>query len=182
MVGDVRDLPFEDRSFDVVVAVDVMEHLAARDRPRALAELARVTRRRLVVAAPAGRAALKADERLAAALATRPEWLDEHLANGFPEPGDLVGPLRVHGVVQSFGNESAAAHVVLTRRELSVAWFIPTRTAARVLATAMRRGARWPGRLLHRVRGRDAEPVYRTVAVLDIAASSSASSSSASVA
>jgi SAM-dependent methyltransferase len=181
-VGDVRALPFEDRRFDAVVAVDVVEHLAATDRAPALGELARVARRRVVVAAPAGRTALEADRRLAAALPWVPPWLVEHLANGFPEPEELAAPLRAHGDVRTFGNESLSAHVALTRRELSAPWFLPTRTAARLLATGMRRGAAWPGPVLALVRGRDAEPVYRTVVVLEIAASSSASSSSASAA
>ena len=43
-VADVQDLPFEDESFDGVVANHMLYHVA--DRPRALAEIARVLRRR----------------------------------------------------------------------------------------------------------------------------------------
>ncbi len=180
VLGDIRELPFPDRSFDVVVALDVLEHLDADDRERALSELARVARRRVVVAAPTGAEALAADRRLAVAVAVPPPWLREHLANGFPEPEELAAPLRAHGTVRLLGNESVAAHVTVTRRELSLRWFVATRTLARVLAWGLARDARWSRRALRRIRGGDRPPVYRTVAVLDVAASISASSSAAS--
>ncbi|HEY8584406.1 MAG TPA: class I SAM-dependent methyltransferase [Capillimicrobium sp.] len=180
VVGDIRALPFADRSFDVVVAVDVLEHLDPADRAAAVRELGRVARRRVIVAAPAGAAALEADRALAAALRMPPPWLEEHLANGFPEPEDLAGPLRALGAVRLLGNEAVAAHARVTRLELSVRWFVPTRALARLLYAGLRREARWPARVLRRVGGAGREPAYRAIAVCDIAASTSASSSAAS--
>ncbi|WP_259312660.1 class I SAM-dependent methyltransferase [Capillimicrobium parvum] len=168
VVGDVRALPFGDRSFDLVVALDVLEHVAPGDRAAALAELARVARRRVVVAAPAGAPALAADRGLAASLSAPPPWLEEHLANGLPAPADLCAPLAGFGSVRVAGNESCSAHVTVTRRELSVAWFVPTRVAARVLAWGLARDAAWARRGLRRVRGLDRPPVYRTVVILDL--------------
>ena len=50
-VGDIaRGLPFPDRSFDYVVALDVLEHMD--DFHAGMTELARVTRERLVVVLP----------------------------------------------------------------------------------------------------------------------------------
>jgi SAM-dependent methyltransferase len=182
VVGDVRSLPFADGSFDVVVAVDVLEHVAPADRAVALREMTRVARRRVVVAAPAGDAALRCDQQLAVSLHSPPPWLAEHLANGLPEPDDLVAPLRGLGAVRVVGNESCRAHVRVTSRELAVAWFLPTRLAARLLAFGLAREAPWARRALRRVRGDDRPPVYRTIVALDIAASSSPSSASAKAA
>ncbi len=48
--GDAQHLPFPDRTFDLVVAVEVLEHLP--DPASGLAELARVGRRDLVLSVP----------------------------------------------------------------------------------------------------------------------------------
>ena len=71
ILGDVRAMPFDDRTFDVVVAVDLLEHVLPVDRPRAVSEICRVTRRRAVIACPVGDAAFAADQRLAERIAAR---------------------------------------------------------------------------------------------------------------
>lgn len=48
--ADAQRLPFPDRHFDVVVAVEVLEHLV--DPERGLAEIARVSSRHLVLSVP----------------------------------------------------------------------------------------------------------------------------------
>lgn len=50
LVGDIYEMPFEDNSFDVVCCFEVLEHL--HDAPRALQELARVTRKSAVISVP----------------------------------------------------------------------------------------------------------------------------------
>jgi SAM-dependent methyltransferase len=52
VVADVRDLPFGDLAFDVVLCAEVLEHLPFGDVPQALQEVARVTRRRAVFSIP----------------------------------------------------------------------------------------------------------------------------------
>ena len=49
VVGNVLDLPFEDRAFDLVVASDIFEHLSVEAAARALDEAARVAREGLVL-------------------------------------------------------------------------------------------------------------------------------------
>jgi ubiquinone/menaquinone biosynthesis C-methylase UbiE len=48
--ASVYELPFEDRSFDLVVCCEVLEHL--REPSRGLAEVARVARRAVIVSTP----------------------------------------------------------------------------------------------------------------------------------
>lgn len=173
VTGSVLDLPFEDRSFDVVVASDLLEHLSADERVRALSELARVSRRLCIVGCPCGRAALKTDAELHSAFTRRgarvPPWLDEHLVNGFPEPGQLHDTLAAYGDVEMVRNTNVTARLWLARAEMhgpgkrcSGALF--RRLAPAVHARGWRRQrARVLGKL---VRGLDTAPVYRQFAVL----------------
>jgi len=177
LVADARALPFPDRGFDVCVAVDLLEHVAATDRPAILAELCRVTARRLIVAGPAGAAAFAADERLANLYRRRgralPGWLEEHLEHGFPEQAEIETMLRPHGLVRLIGNESVAAHEWIMRAEARR----PGDAAARLVSAALAVSARDSGRprvrrparaLLRLLRGGDRRPTYRTLAVLDV--------------
>ena len=49
---DARALPYADRAFDVVTSHHLLEHVAAPDRMRVMAELVRVARRRVFVTGP----------------------------------------------------------------------------------------------------------------------------------
>ena len=50
--GDATKLPFPDRSFDVVLCSEMLEHLSLSDLSIAAREIARVTRSRLIVGVP----------------------------------------------------------------------------------------------------------------------------------
>jgi len=50
IIGDARNMPFEDNSFDIVVAGDVLEHIPEHDK--AISELRRVAKEKLVVTIP----------------------------------------------------------------------------------------------------------------------------------
>jgi hypothetical protein len=181
VLGDVRQLPFEDGAFDVVVAIDLLEHLAPCDRAQAIGEICRVARSKAVIACPAGADALEADRRLAADLRTRgrtvPEWLEEHLANGFPEPADLIATAAPFGAVRLFGNENIGAHERLVAAEQSLGPAAALRLACgplEHLMTSRRHGARrLASRLLARARERDRPPTYRAVIAVDRLAHSS---------
>lgn len=173
--GDVTALPFADGEFDVVVALDLLEHLPADARPVALAELARVTRSRLVAGCPCGEPALRADRMLARYYGLQPRrtppWLVEHLENGFPDPELLAGGLAPFGAVRLLPNERIGAHQAISFLEA-------TPYVARLglrLAARLRDGISYPGgprssragRWLEWLRGGDREPAYRQIAVLD---------------
>lgn len=52
VIGDVTNLPFQNESFDVVCAFEVLEHLPFEQFEKALEELARVSRRAVVLSLP----------------------------------------------------------------------------------------------------------------------------------
>jgi len=166
--GDARELPFEDRTFDVTVAIDMVEHVPPDDRARVLSELGRVTARRLIVAGPTGEPALDADRRLAHQVSKRgvrpPVWLEDHLAHGFPEREEIAAALRPHGAVRVLDNDNVRSHERLMRLETRRVGNLLTRLAATLVGRAPRPLA---AGLLRLTRGRDRPPVYRTIVVLD---------------
>lgn len=173
--GDVTKLPFGDGEFDVVVALDLLEHLPADLRPVALTELARVTRKRLVAGCPCGEAALRADRLLARYYTVQPRamppWLVEHLDNGFPSADLLQQTLAPFGSVRLVPNERIGAHLTVSILEGTPYVARLMLRLASMLESGMPNsngdrsvsGARW----LDRLRGGDREPVYRHIAVLD---------------
>ncbi len=52
--GDLRHLPYRDRSYDLVVALDVVEHFEKPDALAVIAEMERVARQTVVVMTPSG--------------------------------------------------------------------------------------------------------------------------------
>jgi ubiquinone/menaquinone biosynthesis C-methylase UbiE len=53
--GDVRHLPFADKSFDVVICLEVLEHLEREDGEKLLKELERVAKRQVILSTPVGK-------------------------------------------------------------------------------------------------------------------------------
>ena len=96
--GSITDMPFENHAFPLVSCVDVLEHLPVDARERALDELVRVAGDGLVLACPHGTPASDADAAFHDALARRskpiPDWLLEHQAQPYPEPGWLAARLE----------------------------------------------------------------------------------------
>lgn len=174
VVGDVTALPFADRSFDAVVALDLLEHVPPQLRATALGEIGRVSDRIAIVGCPCGEAALEGDRRLAARYrrirGSAPGWLTEHLENGFPTAGELAGGLGAHGDVTLLDNESVAAHeAVATLEALPLLWTVSA-VASRALAGGSAGGrplaSSLRGRAATLLRGGDRAPSYRTIAVL----------------
>ena len=101
--GSVTAIPMPDASFDVVLCVDMLEHVSGADRPRAIAELTRVLAPggRLIVTFPSGRAAEKLDRWLAETYAARHgkphPWASEHLELGLPDANEIAALARATG-------------------------------------------------------------------------------------
>ena len=175
VLGDVARLPFVDDAFDVVIAVDLLEHLPSGLRATAVHHLVRVARHRVVIAGPAGQAAYDADTRLAGVLHGRPggvpPWLQEHVDNGFPEIDELRELLAPHGDVSVHGNLNVGAHERLVLTELAPTAFLPTRLRAAALGALYRRSPAGRSRVraqLAALGAGDREPTYRAVLVLDL--------------
>jgi hypothetical protein len=91
--GDVLALPFADRSVDITLCVDTLEHLPPDKRSAAVSELLRITRRFAVIAVPCGPLSAERDRdlslRLRRRLGRRDRFLDEHLEHGLPRLEEL---------------------------------------------------------------------------------------------
>jgi SAM-dependent methyltransferase len=171
VLASVAALPFRDRAFDAVLSLDVHEHLPVHLRETALAELVRVTRRRLIVACPTGPAALEADRELYELYRRRDgrviRWLAEHVEHPMPERDRIVAALRRHGRVGFLRNENARRHLRLMRSEATRWGQRAQALAARVLARAVREGRGRSSVLLRMIGGNPRRGEYRSIVVLD---------------
>jgi GT2 family glycosyltransferase/SAM-dependent methyltransferase len=125
--GSALALPFAEGTFDAVVSMDMLEHLAGDDRATAVREMLRVVRPGglVVCGVPAGRPAERADRWLESLHRGRfgepHPWIAEHLDNGLPRRRDLVKAFRDAGAsrVVVRGNANVAVwrlmHRVLSR-------------------------------------------------------------------
>ncbi len=77
--------PFENASFDLVLALDVLEHLEPERRPDLLSELDRVARSFILIGAPFSTPAVeRTEEELAQGLLDTRRFLEEHRTLGLP--------------------------------------------------------------------------------------------------
>jgi SAM-dependent methyltransferase len=115
--ANARELPFRDASFDRAVSVEMMEHVFRPDRPRVLAEIARVLRRggRFAISTPNADSPIESVKRAA----VRWPLLRRSLPSScFPEAADDRGgyhPYRYHHPLTlaelRAGAEDAGLHV-----------------------------------------------------------------------
>lgn len=173
--ADARSLPFPDRSFDVVVALDLMEHIPNDARRVVVAEFARVARHRVIVAGPAGPAARRLDARMARWLDRReqpwPVWLQEHTEYGLPSVRDLAGPLA--GPIGDFrvrvvGNANVTSYWWMLRAVYDRPGWHAQDLLTRASAPALRAdGGRMSRVLLSLLAGFHLPPRYRAIIVAD---------------
>lgn len=91
---DPGPLPFEDGAFDSVISLDVLEHVPPEARAGFVAELVRVSARRVFLACPSDEA-VWAEEVLKQVYAAQgiplPGWLNEHDEHGLPTAAEIAG-------------------------------------------------------------------------------------------
>src|SRR5262249_19817238 len=100
--GDGSVSPFRDRAVDVVLALDVLEHVLPPRRPAFVAELLRVAARAVVIAAPFDSPdVIREDARLREYFREMHGqdfvWLAEHATYGLPDLTDTVAQVRSLG-------------------------------------------------------------------------------------
>jgi len=158
VIASAADLPFADRSFDVVLASDVLEHVPPNLRKKVICEAARVAGQLVIFGFPCGNIAHDLDKELRQTYLDRnlqvPEWLEEHMEAAFPEP-NLFEDLSGWNLVQ-FGNESIRFHRWMMRSEMN-------RNFLRVTVRLVRYT---PWLLRPLLRLGDGEPSYRKIFVL----------------
>jgi SAM-dependent methyltransferase len=175
--GDARSLDFPDDSFDVAVALDMLEHIRPEERSGVLRELVRVARQRVILGFPSGARAFEVDVGLGRMLDRRgqrhTDWLDEHLRHGFPDASEVKAELQAYGRVRRLANENIHTHQTLVWCQMTRVAHRGTHLLARLLAPGLHgRGRWWRAPLLHVLRGADLGTPYRVMLVLDLPSSS----------
>jgi Methyltransferase domain len=158
LVASAAALPVADKSFDVVLASDVLEHIPPDLRETVIQETLRVARKLVIFGFPCGVAAHNSDKLLKQMYLSKsmpvPVWLEEHMEASFPEPA-LFSDLPGWKVTQ-FANESISFHTWMMRREMS-----------RLFVRVMMRLIQYFPRLFEIfLRTVDGEPSYRQIFVL----------------
>ncbi len=93
ITASATKLPFNNNTYDVVVSVDMLEHLIANDRLLAIDEMLRVVRKVIFIAVPCGDLSAKQDRELDKMYFDKYHshyhFLKEQLSFGLPDSNDI---------------------------------------------------------------------------------------------
>lgn len=131
-------LPFKDATIEVVTSLDALEHVPPTARPNFVAELLRVTARRLIVCCPYGTPGHAVAEQEISAwyrgvTGEEHPWLVEHLENGLPTQDELeacFGPgatYRYHGDFRVINDQFKAIVEARHKPRPATAWRFASR-------------------------------------------------------
>lgn len=92
--GSASPLPFRKNSYDVVISVDVLEHIPRGDRQEAIFEMLRVASKLAIIVVPTGELSEKQDKELdlrwQKIFNTHYQFLKEHVQNGLPKVDEIL--------------------------------------------------------------------------------------------
>ncbi len=92
--GKADDLPFRKNSYDVVISVDILEHLEKDLREKAIYEILRVAKKLAVIVVPTGKYAEDQDRKLQKhwekIFENENQFLQEHVRNGLPSSDEIL--------------------------------------------------------------------------------------------
>jgi len=124
LLGSCFALPFPENAFDLVVSMDMLEHLLRKDRPKAIEEFIRVSSKHIVMGFPSGKRARAWDFRLLRCCNgfgwDVPDWLIEHSRIEFPDEKEisrLLDKLGARYVVRR--NENIVVHFLIMVGEMT---------------------------------------------------------------
>lgn len=115
VIGSVLNAPFKNNQFDLVIAVDMLEHLDNKEKAIAIKEMLRVSKKAVMVGFPCGQLVFKSEQRLAKFYQMKhksiPGWLEEHLKLGFISQDEVESILKKIGHPYDVqGNENLVWH------------------------------------------------------------------------
>lgn len=92
--GDAANLKFRKNSYDVVISVDVLEHIKPQQRILSIEQMLKIAKRLLVIVVPTGELAQKQDRelnKLWQSIMKEPnQFLAEHVKNGLPTTDQIL--------------------------------------------------------------------------------------------
>ena len=124
--GEATKLPFENESFDIVVSMDMLEHIPTKKRGDAVREIVRVAKSLVIIGVPCGEEAQEDDRLLyneyTGRLLQNYKYYDEQLAYGLPKILTMTKYIsrallrfKKKGKITAMGNESINIHRFLMR-------------------------------------------------------------------
>lgn len=120
--GLATNLPFSTGSFDLVLCVDVLEHIFPPKRKQVIEETLRVSRDMVIFGCPCGKKAWEKDNVLARYYRNKglplPIWLEEHLKNPFPQKKQIDRIFKEKKIkYRVFSNENLELHFLIMKLE-----------------------------------------------------------------
>ena len=92
--GSAEKLPFRKNSYEVVISIDVLEHIKDEARPKAIYEMLRVASRLVVIVVPVGKMSerqdIELDRHFRETLGIENQFLNEHLKFGLPATDEVL--------------------------------------------------------------------------------------------
>lgn len=128
--ASVASLPFVDECFDIVLSVDMLEHIERKDRKRAIMELLRVSQDVIIIACPCGRIS-EIYEKLIFDLIRKltgieHKWLKDHVNNGLPTEQEIFDAVPRKSFSSTvLGNYNIHVWFISTIFRLGLFYFIP---------------------------------------------------------
>lgn len=126
VVADATELPFSNSSFDIVLSIDMLEHLESTKRYQAIKEMLRVAKKKLFIGVPCGEAAHKQDIILdkyyKEKFGKKYHFLEEQEIYGLPDKKDINDTIVKASEdlgrkvkIKSVGNENLTLHMFLMK-------------------------------------------------------------------